>query len=109
MHFGYADFGPEQTGEVVEEAVDDAAADVFEEVGGLHHFFFYGTVDFNVVEGVLYAVALPGQGDVSLQRQVDAKGVAYDLFFFKTAVVGVKDHLIEVDGGYLLGFHSYWF
>ena len=66
MHFGDADFGPEETGEVVEEAIDDAAADVFEEVGGLHHFFFYGAVDFNVVEGVLNAVALPGQGDVGL-------------------------------------------
>ncbi len=109
MHFGDADFGPEQTGEVFKEAVDDAATNVFEEVRGLHHFFFYGTVDFNVVEGVLNAVALPGQGDIGLQRQVDAKGVADDLFFFKTAVVGVKDHLIEVDGGYWLDFHSYWF
>lgn len=79
---------------------------MFQQVGGDHHLFLDGIVDFDVIEGILNAVGLHGKADFGLQGDVDQEAVADHLFFFKAAVIGVKDHLFQIDGGDILtGFH----
>ena len=77
------------------QAVQNAARDMFKQIGFLIHLYFNGLIQCHIIHRVLKMVRLLRFARICFDVQVHPEFRPYDLFFFETSVKGEELHAFK--------------
>lgn len=98
--FANGEINADDAGVVLEDVVDDAGGEGFDEFATSGFNESAGDiVNFGVVDGVVNVVRGGGLGDVEVQSGVDVEALTEGIFLGEVTVVAEEGHVFEMDFG----------